>query len=203
MNNQENKLQIFLTSPKGLTIMVVCVAVLLAIYMLVSTSTKNIEQTAVNPTTSPAAPGGSKSTAAYPTTNPELITTDIYFLKNTDANTVYVNVNTKKLPISGIQLALAYNPSLLPTISIAPGGFFDNPTVLQNSIDTRNGVIYYTLSINPNSAQIYGEGTVAIIHYNGIPTGVSTTLSVLPQTKVTAKGINDSVLSKVSSITIP
>lgn len=201
--NQENKLQVFLTSPKGLTIMVVCVAVLLAVYLLLSTTTKNVGQTAQNITTTPAQGGeANKSTSAYPTTNPKLVTADLYFLKNPTANTVYINVKTKQ-PISGLQLVLAYNPSLLSNISITPGDFFDHPIILQNSADAAKGTIYYTLSINPKSAQIFGEGTVAILHYSGIPTGVSTTLSVLPQTKITSQGVNDSVLSKTSSITIP
>lgn len=202
--NHENKLQAFLTSPKGLTLIVVCVAVLLAVYLLLSTTTKNTRQTAKSPTETPAqGEERSQSTSAYPTTNPKLVTTNLYFLKNPDTSTVYVNVNTGKQPISGLQLVLAYNASLISNISITPGDFLDNPTVLQNSIDTKSGTIYYTLSITPNSAQIYGEGTVAIIHYSGIPTGVSTTLSVLPQTKVTSQGVNDSVLSKTDSITIP
>ncbi|HSW89227.1 MAG TPA: hypothetical protein VLG12_08740 [Candidatus Saccharimonadales bacterium] len=202
--NQENKLQTFLTSPKGLTIMVVCVAVLLAVYLLLSTTTKNAGQTTQNITTTPTQEGEtSQSTSTYPTTNPKLVTTDLYFLKNPDNNTVYINVKTGKQPISGLQLVLAYNPSLISNITITPADFFDNPIVLQNSVDANKGIVYYTLAINPNSAQISGEGTVAILHYSGIPTGVSTTLSVLPQTKVTSQGVNDSVLSKTNSITIP
>jgi len=204
MNNNNNKLQEFLTSPKGLTIMVVCVAVLLAVYLLLSTSSKLHTQNGVTETLSPSPNNSNASSSSNsPKIDPKLITADIYLLKNPDGKTIYVNVNTQKQAVSGIQLALSYNPSLIPTISVTPGDFFDNPTVLQNAVDSNNGVIYYTLSIPPTSAQIYGEGTVAIIHYSGIPAGVGTTISLLPQTKITAKGVNGSVLKEAKSISIP
>lgn len=204
MNNTNSKLQEFLTSPKGLTIMVVCVAVLLAVYLLLSTSSKVGTKTAVKTTITPSVGiTNNQSSSTNIKIDPKLITSDIYLLKNPDGKTIYVNLNTGKDSISGVQLAISYNPNLISTISITPGDFFDNPTILQNAVDTNNGIIYYSLSIPPSSGQIYGEGTVAIIHYNGIPAGVGTTISILPQTKVTTKGVNGSVLKQAKSISIP
>lgn len=202
MNNHENKLLAFVTSLKGLTIIAVCVAALLAIYLFLSTTIKNGEPTTTQIPNTPSS-GSTTQFSAYPTTNPKLITSDIYFLKNSDNKTVYININTKNQSISGVQLVLSYDPSLIPTVSITPGTFFENPVVLQNSVDATYGIISYSLSIQPNYAQIYGEGTVAILHYSGLPTGVSTMLSVLPQTKVTAKGVNTSVLKQAYSVRLP
>lgn len=196
MNNQENKLQTFLTSPRVLTILTVCVAVLLAIYLLISATTKNTGQSqqTVTPTGTPN--GGSYAT------NPNLITSDLYFMKNTKTNTVYINVKTPQ-PISGLQLALSYSPDAIMGVSLTPGDFFYQPTVLQNSVNQTDGTIHYTLAIPPGTAQISGEGTVAIIHYKPVQAGTSTRLSILPQTKITSTGVNDSVLNKVNSITLP
>ena len=204
MNNTNSKLQEFLTSPKGLTIMVVCVAVLLAVYLLLSTSSRVGTQTAGKTTITPSVRiTNNQSSSTNIKIDPKLITSDIYLLKNPDGKTIYVNLNTGKDSISGVQLAISYNPNLISTISITPGDFFDNPTILQNAVDTNNGIIYYSLSIPPSSGQIYGEGTVAVIHYSGIPAGVGTTISILPQTKVTTKGVNGSVLKQAKSISIP
>ena len=191
MKKHTKKKEISFNSPKNLTIVVACIAVLLAIYLLFITK-KNWQ------TNSPS----NTNIAAYPTTNPALINASLYLLKNPETNTIYMNIKTDKQAVSGVQLAIAYDPKVLQNVSVTPGGFFDHPVILQNAIDTNTGIIYYTLSINPNSAQISGEGTVAILHYTKL-SGTATKVSFLPQTKITSKGVNDSILKQASSVQLP
>ncbi|HSW96626.1 MAG TPA: cohesin domain-containing protein [Candidatus Saccharimonadales bacterium] len=182
------------TSQQKLTLIVACIALLLAIYILFTITAKK---------TAPANNTAGTNEAMYPTTDPKQITSTLYFLKNSDKKIAYININTDKQPISGVQLALKYDPKAIGNIEITQGTFFNKPVVLQNAIDTTNGIIYYTLSINPNSAQIYGEGSIVTLHYQLINAGASTKITFLPQTKVTAKGINTSVLKQATAVQLP
>ncbi|HSW89228.1 MAG TPA: cohesin domain-containing protein [Candidatus Saccharimonadales bacterium] len=194
MKKHKQRNKIYVNSPKNLTMFVACIALLLAIYVLFTIATKK---------TSPVNNTSGENQSAYPTTNPAFINSSLYILKNPENNNIYLNIKTNKQPISGVQLAIAYDPKVLQNVSITPGDFFDHPVILQNAVDATNGIVYYTLAINPNSAQISGEGTVAVLHYTGLAAGNSTKVSFLPQTKVTSQGVNDSVLKQANAIQLP
>lgn len=109
-----------------------------------------------------------------------------------------VTIDTDKDKVNGVQIELSYNPKTLTNVDIKPGSFFTDPTVLIKTIDTKNGVIRYALAIKPNEEMLKGMGTVATISFSKV--GISeTTLNFLPQSQVSTRGLNQSVLKKTIS----
>lgn len=136
----------------------------------------------------------------YPTTDPTLIASSLSFSKYDSA--VDVNIDTGVDYISGVQLKIQYDPNVLSNVKVAPGTFFPNGTVLQNDIDTTNGILSYAFVINPGMKGIKGRGQVVTISYTAAPQ-TATDMVFLPDTKVTSFGINSSVLSTVTNVTVP
>lgn len=181
---KKHKQKTYLTQPQRLTIVVAVVALFLAGYVLY-TITKQ------------ASPRSNQQSSNEVKPN-----TTLSMLKNPNDKKIYIHITSGRQPISGVQLALKYDSTAINNVSITPGDFFDNPTILENAIDRQNGIIYYTLSMPTTSAEIFGEGTVAIMQYDEI-TKNPTKLLFLPQTKITAKGINTSLLKEATPIELP
>lgn len=117
--------------------------------------------------------------------------------------TVDVNIDTKGNNITAVQLELSYDPRLLTVVDASPSGFFNNPLVLLENIDTQNGKISYALAIPPAGAPKRGSGIVATISFKTkMDVGQKTEINVLPKTMVTATGVTSSVLKQARGTTI-
>ena len=181
---KKHKQKTYLTQPQRLTIVVAVVALFLAAYVLYTITEQATQKYTQN----------SNQAVVH--------TTTLSLLKNAENKTIYVHIDTGGQSISGVQLALKYDPKIINNVSLTPGDFFENPIILENAIDRENGIVFYTLSLPSTSAQIFGEGTVAVIHYNQLST-TATKLIFLQQTKITAKGINTSLLKEATPIELP
>jgi hypothetical protein len=118
-------------------------------------------------------------------------------------NSINVVVNAGKGTISGVQLQLSYDPRVLTNVSIQRGSFFTKPLELQNSIDSTNGMINYAIAISPSMSPQPGTGIVATIYYTpNLGLMSKTTINPLPGTKVTAEGIDQSVLQTPAPLDI-
>lgn len=118
-------------------------------------------------------------------------------------HTVSVMVAANGNKITGAQLNLAYDPKVLSNVTIKSGTFFQNPTVLFNTVDKVNGRISYVLAISPNGEEATGSGTVATISYTLLPTlNATTAISFLPKTGLTQQGILGSVLKTSTDLII-
>jgi hypothetical protein len=121
--------------------------------------------------------------------------TSAIHLEQQGNNTVNVVVDSGKGAISGVQLQLSYDPQVLTNIRVQKGVFFVSPIELQKSIDTTNGILVYAIAISPTSAPQQGKGVIATISYTpNFGVASPTKLTFLPGTKVTAEGIDESVL---------
>jgi hypothetical protein len=79
----------------------------------------------------------------------------------------------------------------------------NNALVLLKNIDYTEGTMFYAAVIPPTGQPVQGTGEVAVITFNFNQGAINpTTLQFLPKTKVTAKGIEDSVLQKATGITL-
>lgn len=106
--------------------------------------------------------------------------------------------------VTGVQVEISYDPKVLTNVSITPGSYIENPVVLFNSVDKKNGRISYAVGITPTGNPVTGTGTAAIIKYSVLP-GVTintTTLHFLSKTIVAAEGVNGSILKSASDMTI-
>ena len=195
MKERINKIISFLQSPTGLLVTTIFIVAILFLYFLFTPYTSQ-KQTEVTNTTNAT----ETKPFMYPTTNPLLITSMLSFTKE-DAS-VAVILTTGNQAISGVQLAIAFDPKILTQVHITPGNFLPNPVILENSVDTTKGIIHYTAALSPrNKQQKQGGGIVAVIYYKQPST--PTLLSFLPETKVTSLGVNTSVLKTALPIQLP
>ncbi len=111
---------------------------------------------------------------------------------------VDVLIDSEDNQVTGVQLELSYDPKVLGKVDIKPGSFLSNPVVILKKIDTTNGRITYMLGSQLGDAGVKGKGTVAVISFS--KTGDNETfIDFLPQTLVTAQGLDQSVLKETVS----
>jgi hypothetical protein len=110
-----------------------------------------------------------------------------------------IQIETGSNKVTGVQLEIKYNPALLTEVEILPGGFFDNPTILLEKIDTEAGIVSYALGTE--SEGITGQGVVATLSFTPRP-GIrgETSLEFLSKTAVSAEGADKSVLMEVNGL---
>lgn len=119
------------------------------------------------------------------------------------SGTLNADISTEENNITGIQLEMSYDPKVISVTTIKPGDFFENPSVLINKIDQKNGRISYALILPSSSAVKKGQGTAAVINFRVVNRKAGeTTISFLPKTVVTAEGIAPSVLRESTGSTI-
>lgn len=117
--------------------------------------------------------------------------------------TANIVIDSHSNKVSGIQLNLSYDPTVLANVTIQQGQYFTNPNVLLHNVDKQNGRITLVMAIQPTAQQASGSGTVATISYTFLPTTKeSTTISFLPKTAVTQEGELSSVLATTTNLTI-
>lgn len=113
-----------------------------------------------------------------------------------------VLINTNGDKISGAQIELAFEPTLLTNVDISPGNFLSNPNILIKSIDTKNGTIKFIIAIKPGEKTVGGTGTIATLSFTKISSD-PTNISFLPTSQISTTGLNKSVLKETISADIP
>jgi hypothetical protein len=114
-----------------------------------------------------------------------------------------VVINTGNKPVSAVQLAISFDPIVVKNISIIPDEFFKRALVLMNKVDYATGTIFYAAVVPPNAPPQQGKGVVARLSFNFARGSINpTNLDFLPNTKVTARGVDSSILKQSSGITI-
>ena len=118
--------------------------------------------------------------------------------------TLAVHIDTGSNLVNSVQLEIAYDPTALSNVTLAPGSFFQQPSALVNNVDSANGRISYALVEQMSLPGKSGNGTVALLSFDKQPsyTGTTTTLTFLPKTAVAADRILESVLRKTSGYTL-
>lgn len=97
---------------------------------------------------------------------------------------------------TGVQLELAFDPTVMTNVRLTPGTFYTDPFALINNIDQKNGRVSYAVAIKPNGNPVNGRGIVATIYYDLKPgaTKDQVAITFLPKSKATAEGVAPSVL---------
>lgn len=124
--------------------------------------------------------------------NPNVVTSSASALPSYSIDVLMKTYNNK---VTAVQLELSYDPNVLTNVDVKPGSFLKNPIVLIKKIDMQSGRISYALGIPPGGNTTTGNGTVAVVTFmsKGLP-GQTTTINILPQSLVTAQGVDKSVL---------
>jgi len=161
------------------------------IVIVLGTMTLLHRKTAVTPFNAIPTPMQGQGNAALP---PVAKTAAIH-LEQQGNDTVNVIVDAGTHPISGVQLQMNYDTRVLTNVTIQKGTFFSSPLELTNNIDQTHGIIQYAIAIAPTNAPQQGKGIVATITYTpNLGVTSSTKMTFLPGTKITAEGIDQSVL---------
>jgi hypothetical protein len=108
--------------------------------------------------------------------------------------TASVNIDTSDNQVTAIQLEIAYDPNFITNVKVAPGAIFENPVLLINKNNVKEGRYTYAFGIMPNRPTIQGVGAVATITFTALNKPGQSQLALLPTTLVTARGISESVL---------
>jgi hypothetical protein len=119
---------------------------------------------------------------------------------------ILINTGTNK--VTAVQLELSFNPNILTNVSIAPSTFFKNPNIVINKINNDTGRISYALtkSASESASPVHaternkqGEGTLAFLSFESRISSVSSTITFLPRTFVTADGLEQTALISTNS----
>lgn len=104
---------------------------------------------------------------------------------------VDVNLETENATPTILQFEIAYNPNVLTPTAILPGKYFDQPVVLLDKINPRNGRISYALKCADTSTVCGNKATkqVAQIVFiaNALEGRQPTTLKIMPKTILETK----------------
>lgn len=119
--------------------------------------------------------------------------------------TLDVMIDSGGDPITAVQLDISYDPEAITDLSIESGDFLGESQILPLSPQKENSG-KATFVITPKNIQEAknGKGILAKLVFYPRKTGdqLSTTISILDTSLVTARGISASVLRKVGSATI-
>lgn len=113
---------------------------------------------------------------------------------------VLINANGDK--VTGVQLAMTFDPTIITNVVVTPGSFLPQATALLNSVDQQKGTVFSAFVLPPSQKAVTGTGTVATITFTKTVKVGTTTLSFGDQTKVTAEGVTVSVLKQATGGTI-
>ncbi len=119
------------------------------------------------------------------------------------SGSVSIDINANGDNISAIQLELQYDPKILTNVDIVPGTYLQNPVVLLKKISPQTGQISFALGLTTNATNLPTTGTVAKLTFQTLPSASGQTqVSFLPNTLVTATGIENSILKSTTPLTI-
>ncbi len=106
---------------------------------------------------------------------------------------VDVVIDTSDNAVTAVQLELQYDPKSLSNVQVTPGPLFKNPVVLINKNNAQSGRYTYAFGILPNHETVQGKGAVATITFTAKNASGQSSLVLLPETLVTARGVAESV----------
>ncbi len=112
--------------------------------------------------------------------------------------TVVVNIDTSNNEVTAVQLEIAYDPNFISNVKVTPGALFENPVLLINKNNVKEGRYTYAYGIMPNRPTVKGVGAVATITFIALNKPGSSQLALLPITLITARGVSESVLKSAS-----
>lgn len=110
-----------------------------------------------------------------------------------------VLIDSKDNVITGGQLEISFDPSVLKNVDIKPANFLSNPSEGIKKIDQTSGKISYTLLNRLGEKGVSGTGVFATISFSKT-SNEETFLEFLPETLITAENpIDESVLKETTS----
>lgn len=104
---------------------------------------------------------------------------------------IAIIVNTNEDLVSAVEIMLSYDPKIIEVVDITEGSFFDNPNVLEKTINQIKGSVTYTIG---GLKAKQGEEAIVKLKMKGLKKGKSTLN--LEGSQVAAVQKNSSVLKE-------
>lgn len=124
----------------------------------------------------------------------------------TATQSVNIEVDTKGMKISGVQIELSYDPLAISNVKLTPSNeiFGPNSFTLINSVNPTEGRISYAVGISPDDSEKTGKGIVATLTFqtNIFAASPATQITFLPQSSVTTLATSRSVLKDITPLQI-
>ncbi len=176
---------------------------LVIIFFLIAVPTVLYFVAQATKTKTPASQITQTPTTPIPNAQTSLAFSPANYTLSSSSGSVDLLIDTGTNNASAVQLEISYDPKVLKNVAITPGGFFPQPIELLKKIDEAAGRITYAFGAALSDKGKTGKGTIAIITFTAtLPKGQSTTLTILPQTLVTAEKEENSVLKEATNATI-
>lgn len=121
---------------------------------------------------------------------------------------VSLMVDTGKVPVTGVQIELVYDPAVITDLKLLPAdttnSLFGEPGSYMNLFtDSRTpGDITYAIAINPTGNPIGGTGSVGKISFNVVKGKPTAQISFGKKTIVTARTTQQSILNLANPLNI-
>lgn len=114
-----------------------------------------------------------------------------------------IKVNSGKNTLTGIEVALKFDPEFLEGIEIMPSDFFQPTTILNEKVNNSAGTILFSL-ICPIDQPRQGEGNLILINFKARKStrGKTTPVEFLPQSQAAAIGEKFNVIESTQKATI-
>ncbi len=157
-------------------------------------------------------------TATPSPTQPVVKTAKLYFEPNsvsasTSSRTpaqAIVMIDSGGSEISGAQVELQYDPSMLTNVEFIPASssaFFNYPaqaSILTNTVNQTEGMVSFVISIAPNTSPLKGAGVLGTLKFIPVAT-TPTSLSQIvftPDSAVTSLTSQESILKEATPLQI-
>lgn len=122
---------------------------------------------------------------------------------SSNSGSLSVDIDPKGQKITGVQLEIKYDPAVLGNVDITPSSLFKNSLVLRKEINKTKGTISLVMGVPPTTDAKKGTGQVAEMTFTVLDKSKKqTAVRFLPETIVTAEGLNYSVLKMATGATI-
>lgn len=177
-------------------VLLILTVVLVAVAIIAKPQTsQQISTNEPTPTPTPLVAG---KTSLALTPNPLMVTAST-------PSTLDVTIDTGGNNVRSVQLEIAYDPKVITNVSLKPGTFFTNPSVLPiGGVNQNSGRITYALVPNSFTESRSGTGIVATMTFTPLLTTANpqTEITLLEKSLVVGEARGQNVLVKTNAANV-
>ncbi|MBI2267995.1 MAG: hypothetical protein HYU80_00940 [Candidatus Blackburnbacteria bacterium] len=163
-------------NPQEWKISILCVTVLLALVFTID-STQKITSSNTTP------PLKQEQEAIVNSSRIYLLPKELVVKANKET-TVTITIDAPEEKITGAELKIKFDPTVVKIVDILYGDFLEKPTIFLNQVDNKEGKAIFTIgTLTPKP----GKGNLAHLKILGVKEG-ATNISLANETKVVALG---------------
>jgi hypothetical protein len=114
---------------------------------------------------------------------------------------IMLHLNSPGHRLVGVEIHLKYDPRYVAAVDIIPSNYFPQVTVIKPKIDQLAGTLNFTL-LSPPDLPISGTNNLVLINFRTLRTTNSSTIELLPETKIAAVNIQQNLFQTTDAINI-